>query len=193
MKEVPRPVTSARTMESLLRLYDEAFVTSAYKAILGRTPDPDGLQNYLTQVRGGVEKTHILAELSRSPEGRAKRLESPALRGEITFYTKRAASLWVRLLRRISNASTNSTQRQLRIVENQLYLLERELARQNKELGELLTYVMSINAKSVNPSACPNDSSNEHSINNSYPFNLSPDLARTFVELKAAIALRQTE
>ena len=191
--ETASPEASTATMESLLRLHDEAFVTSAYRAILGRTPDLGGLQNYLTQVRAGVEKAHILVELARSPEGRTRRLESPALGDAIDAHYKRASSFWNLLFRRISNASGKSAQYQLRRIENQLYILERELTQQNKQLAELFAYVISIAPEPVHSNAEHRDSNNERAADASYSPSLSSNLGRTFVELKAAIALARSE
>jgi hypothetical protein len=51
-------------------LDDEAFVRQAYQRLLDRPADPDGLQNYVSQLRSGMPKAQIVAELEGSPEGR---------------------------------------------------------------------------------------------------------------------------
>lgn len=51
---------------------DEKFIATAYACILGRSPDSDGLQYYLTRLRSGVEKLEILTQLRSGPEGASK-------------------------------------------------------------------------------------------------------------------------
>jgi FkbM family methyltransferase len=68
----PAPV-SAR-VEDLLALDGEAFVRGAYAAILGRTPDADGLSNYLAELNSGVRKEVIVSRLRESEEARRRKL-----------------------------------------------------------------------------------------------------------------------
>ena len=49
-------------------LYDRAFVTAAFRAILRRDPDVQGEAYYLERVRKGVSKHRILAQIKKSPE-----------------------------------------------------------------------------------------------------------------------------
>jgi FkbM family methyltransferase len=60
------------TLTSLTRLDSEEFVTNAYKAILGRSPDPSGLAYYLNRLTSGQTKYSILADLRFSKEGRSR-------------------------------------------------------------------------------------------------------------------------
>jgi hypothetical protein len=59
-----------RFIESLDGLDDQAFLGKAYISILGRPVDPSGFRDYLSQLRGGVRRSEICAELARSEEGR---------------------------------------------------------------------------------------------------------------------------
>jgi SAM-dependent methyltransferase len=49
-------------------LYDSAFVTAAFRAILRRDPDVQGEAYYLERVRKGMSKHRILAQIKKSPE-----------------------------------------------------------------------------------------------------------------------------
>ena len=49
---------------------DEAFVESAYREILGRPADQDGLNHYKELMRQGLGRTAVLLELARSDEFR---------------------------------------------------------------------------------------------------------------------------
>jgi hypothetical protein len=177
MKNSPPFEPPAHTLEQLLKLHDEAFVRSAYKAILGRAPDQGGLENYLSQVRAGIHKAHILAELAQSPEGRLKAAPVPGLHLAIAQYAKHASSVWVRMFRRLGNASVESTDRQLRIMDNRLYLVEQAVAQQTSQFVELLTLANQGAQQSVDYD----------------PSLLSPGVVRTFAELKAAIAEKQRQ
>lgn len=67
----------ASVLEELLACEDYPFIRRAYWVLLGREPDPGGLANYLDRLRSGTPKVQVLAELARSPEGRAKGTLAP--------------------------------------------------------------------------------------------------------------------
>jgi FkbM family methyltransferase len=71
-----RPISPAppADVHKLLELDGEAFVRAAYAAALNRTPEPDGLKNYLAELKSGVSKIVILSRLRKSEEGRRQRL-----------------------------------------------------------------------------------------------------------------------
>ena len=58
------------TLEGLLACEDAAFVRAAYRLVLGREVDAEGLGNYLEQLAEGLPREHMLASLSLSREGR---------------------------------------------------------------------------------------------------------------------------
>lgn len=58
-------------LNELLVYEDSSFVVHAYQAILGRDPDPEGLQYYLSRLRKGTRKTELLAQMRSSAEGEA--------------------------------------------------------------------------------------------------------------------------
>lgn len=67
-------------LNELLKYHDTDFITNAYKAILGRTPDTNGLDYYLKQLRNGeLCKAEILGHLRFSPEGRQKKISMKGL------------------------------------------------------------------------------------------------------------------
>ena len=57
-------------VKELLLLDGEEFVNRAYVTLFKRLPDPDGLVNYLTELRSGVSKLEIVSRLRKSTEGR---------------------------------------------------------------------------------------------------------------------------
>lgn len=60
-------------VNDLLHYHDHTFIWNAYRAILKREPDEEGLQQYLKSLRSGrFNKIDILASLRFSPEGKSK-------------------------------------------------------------------------------------------------------------------------
>lgn len=64
-----RSEASSSSMNDLLAYDDEQFVQRAYQVLLGRAPDPEGLGNYVEQLRNGVSKLQIASQLRMSDEG----------------------------------------------------------------------------------------------------------------------------
>jgi hypothetical protein len=197
----PRNATSlsesALTLEALLELPDKLFVTAAYQAVLGRAPDQGGLENYVSQVRTGIDKVRILSELARSPEGRMKSREVFGLSEAIAESCKRAPSIWRRLYRRLAGADIGSTERNLRIIDNRLRLTEQALAKQAEELADLRALALKLLANSgssdpFNPALDNHVAALSHVATRSDSISqLSPNVARIFLELKAAIAMKR--
>jgi hypothetical protein len=182
---------SAFTLEALLELPDTLFVIAAYQAVLGRAPDPGGLQNYVSQVRAGNDKVHILAELAQSPEGRMKSRELSGLSEAIVEFRKRAPSFWGRLYRRLAGTAGGSTERNLRVIDNRLRLAEQGLAKQAEQLADLRALALKLLANSGSSdliNQAPDNHGAEHSDSIS---QISPNVARIFLELKGAIAMKR--
>lgn len=60
----------ARVLARLLRVGDDDFVRDAYRALLGRDPDPKGSREYAGQLLAGAPRLQLLASLARSVEAR---------------------------------------------------------------------------------------------------------------------------
>ena len=182
---------SVLAIEALLKLQDKLFVTAAYQAIFGRNPDPGGLDTYVARVRAGDDKTHILTELAQSPEGRMCLRERPGLSKAIARCRTCAPSLLSRVCLRISGATTESAERRLRIIDNRLYLAEQGIAQQAEQLVDLRTLVLQMlwNVGSSDPAYVMSD--HQETVDVPRIWNSSPNLARTFAELKTAIAMKR--
>ncbi len=105
----------------LLDLYDEEFVRSCFMSLLRRPADLDGLGNYLRQVRSGVSRSQIIAELASSSEGR--KIERP-LRGlDALLEAERRArpNMLQRLLRRAGRNLFYPVEARINALENRLY------------------------------------------------------------------------
>lgn len=111
--------------DQLLALHDEAFVVAAYRSVLKRAPDPEGLEYYLAQVRDGTSRRDILARLRTSPEGRSVRAVVPKLTGIVRSYRWQAVPCLGKLLPRLGIGEPRSEYwRRIRAVENLMYRVE---------------------------------------------------------------------
>jgi O-antigen chain-terminating methyltransferase len=68
-------------VNDLLKYHDHQFVWNAYRALLKREPDEEGLRTYLKNLRSGrFNKIDVLASLRFSPEGRRNAVTIDGLR-----------------------------------------------------------------------------------------------------------------
>ena len=65
-----------KDVNELLEYDDKMFVSYAYRTLLGREPDPEGITYYLDRMRIGFSKISILAQIYCSDEAKTKKLES---------------------------------------------------------------------------------------------------------------------
>jgi ribosomal protein L29 len=128
MDQTSNSMRIAHTTEELLSLYDTSFVECAYRTILGREVDPSGLRNYLIQVRKGVSKGQIAAELAVSQEGRTRVIELPGIAELIKAYEPRRRTWISRLFRRAASQARQGLEMQLRSIENGVGMLANEMS-----------------------------------------------------------------
>lgn len=60
------------TLEQILAMDGKAFLTAAYRSLLGRRPDDEGLESYMTELRRNRSKPQILQAICTSPEASGK-------------------------------------------------------------------------------------------------------------------------
>ena len=63
---------------------DTGYVTALYQNVLGRSPDPDGLANWVARLGAGASRATVLLGFSQSPEGIAR--FAPILRTFLSYY-----------------------------------------------------------------------------------------------------------
>jgi hypothetical protein len=172
---------------ALLTLPDELFVTGAYQALLGRSPDSEGLKNYVAQVREGHDKADILAAIASSPEGRAKSQDRPALSAEIARHRVRPP-FWARLYHRLAGTALERMERRMRVIDNQLRLAEHRLADQEGQIDDLRSLVLEMLSNSDAGGAAPLGLEAADAAPRRRFSNISPGVARVFLELKQAMS-----
>jgi hypothetical protein len=128
-------------LDDLLAMYDAEFVREAYRLLLGRVPEPQGLDHYLGLVRQGFDKRHILMGIYSSPECKIRLATQPSLR---RFFPGHPAWLWPYIgyfLRQLDAwRSRAEVLRRLRIIDNDLYRYRTDSERQLRSLETLLSH-----------------------------------------------------
>ena len=87
-------MSTTQNIDQLLELNDAIFVEGAYQALLGRTPDLEGMRYYLDRLRAGHAKAEIIAQIAASPETRSRGTDLPGLREVASTYKKTRFWLW---------------------------------------------------------------------------------------------------
>lgn len=114
-------------LAEFLVLHDRSFVRAAYLAILRREPDPDGAENYLTQVRSGEHKAKLLSQFLDSPEARQHRTQIHGLQAHLRIIRLCELPIVGRFLSALFfMATVNSHLRDLRVLENHVIRIAEE-------------------------------------------------------------------
>jgi Domain of unknown function (DUF4214) len=133
-------LTIASTLTELLAYNDKQFVQCAYQTLLGRSPDPEGLAYYLSRLRTGFSKIQILKQLRMSSEGREHGARLPSLDIAIQRHRKGRYPIIGWLFRLFYGIEGNHpTERKLRGIENEIYLLSDESHRRFNQLETALS------------------------------------------------------
>jgi hypothetical protein len=107
-----------RDANELLALHDATFVRAAYRSLLGRPADDEGMRFYVGRLRAGVSKDQVVLELADSPEA--------TQRGEFTLPGLQALrmrqpsppSIAQRIFKRLLGPALEPILTRLRIIEN---------------------------------------------------------------------------
>lgn len=126
-----RTTTAMDTIEhvdQLLDMHEGAFVQAAYRALLGREPDIEGLRYYLGRLRQGYEKSDLIAQIATSPEARSNgRPELPGV--SLILARKRSANRWYKRL----FTGDRRAARQINRLESELDRVGRQITRLESE------------------------------------------------------------
>ncbi|HLX29238.1 MAG TPA: methyltransferase domain-containing protein [Casimicrobiaceae bacterium] len=86
-------------LDDFLAYHDADFVRNAYRALLGREPDPEGGTRYLAKIRSGqLSRVEVLGRIRYSPEGKASRVRVDGLAIPFALRTARRVPVLGRLL-----------------------------------------------------------------------------------------------
>lgn len=98
----------------ILELGGGAFIDAAYRATLGRQPDPSGQKYYQDCLARGVPKATVLVALASSPEGRGRKILCDGMPELLAMNRRGRNPLWQWLFRSLR-------------IERQTYRLEWKL------------------------------------------------------------------
>jgi FkbM family methyltransferase len=196
----PNTLTVATTVDELLSRHDSAFVSSAYQALLGRNADPEGMKYYLQRLRTGIARIQIVAQLYLSTEGKARAVKLAGLDAAIKRYQWSQNPLVGWMVKRFGGVEGNtSIERELRSIENQLYLLGEESDQRISQMEKSLATFRHLVMHLTQPSATALFSTPQTSVdvaNASPPQTPEPDELKhlstrarnIYFQLKAAVA-----
>lgn len=126
-----RTISAMDTIEhvdQLLEMHDGAFIQAAYRALLGREPDLEGLRYYLGRLRLGYDKSDLIAQIATSPEARTN--GKAELAGvSLILARKRSANRWYKRL----FTGDRRAARQINRLESELDRLGRQVTRLESE------------------------------------------------------------
>jgi FkbM family methyltransferase len=94
-------------VNQLFGLRDSAFVAAAYGVLLGRAPDQQGQEYYLSRLKAERDRAQIIYELATSNEAKGRRHDLPGLDSLIRSKRPRMVNVrnWIRRLVGIDNAA----------------------------------------------------------------------------------------
>jgi len=115
--------SSQLSFSNLLQHHGEDFIRFAYKAILNREPDPDGLNFYLSKLKSGAyTKTDIICALRFSKEGRKYQVKIKGLFPRCVYSFLKKISFLGYIIRTVKNFFTLSKiETRLNVIENSFY------------------------------------------------------------------------
>jgi FkbM family methyltransferase len=116
-----------KDLGALLAEHDQMFVITAYRTILKRDPDSDGLRYYVGRLRSGYPKLHLLHQLRSSSESDVVGQQLPDLDRAIRQYRLAQMPVLGGIFRLFLRAERNlPSDCRLRAVENEIQMLREE-------------------------------------------------------------------
>ncbi len=132
--------TIVPSLSSLLSRHDVDFIECAYQTLLGRAPDPEGLNYYVGQLRTGISKMQILTALHFSNEGKSQPLSILGLEKAIKLHRMGQYPIIGGIFRWINKTEGKSPiECKLRALENQIFLIRHDNLRQLNQIEEKLS------------------------------------------------------
>ena len=115
--------SSRLSLSDLLQHHGKDFIRFAYRAILNREPDPDGLNFYLFKLKSGAyTKTDIICALRFSKEGRKHKIKIKGLFPRCVYSFLKKISFLGYIIRIVKNFFTLSKiETRLNVLENSFY------------------------------------------------------------------------
>lgn len=133
--------TIASTLPELLSYNDQQFVQCAYRTLLGREPDSEGMGYYLNRLRSGFRKIEILAQLKSSSEGKSQASTIPGLETIVAKYRRERYPLIGWIFKVFNNIQgNNSIDQEIRSIGNKIFLIQQEFDRRFDKLEQQIAF-----------------------------------------------------
>jgi Domain of unknown function (DUF4214) len=154
----PLKIKAAKNIQELMSYNDIEFIQCAYKTMLGRGADTEGMTYYLSKIRAGHAKQHLLAQIYISKECQDFIQKSPQLKENTKSFQWLKRPIIGNLIRRIGLLIDHTNLKmQLRSIENTLYIFQQELKIQKnlntESLGDERGENSSLNLLTLSPNA----------------------------------------
>lgn len=184
------------SLDDLLACHDKQFIFYAYKILLGREPDPEGLNYYLGWVRKGYSKIQILSQLRLSAEGKTQAETLSGLDRAIRCYKRGQYPLIGWLFRRSNSEGNHAIERKLRCIENQIFLLSDESSLRFNQLEmaiSRLNELVVLSQTRTDQEPTITDTTNSPILESSEVNNLSHGARSIYLQLKNMVAANAKE
>lgn len=132
---------AATTLEELLAYDDADFVYCAYRTLLKRMPDEEGLQYYTARIRSGINKMQIVVQLISSSEMVGSSATLPGLKNAVSRWKRSRLPVVGRLFLPPDAGGSASLERKLISVQNSLALLAEDAAARFEKIDARLTNI----------------------------------------------------
>jgi hypothetical protein len=119
---------SRQDLDRLMYYHDKLFVSLAYKLLLGREPDPTGMEHYLDRLRGGEDRREISFLIAKSDEAQS-RIDTSGLFNSYEIWRKvqRIPVVGSLILLCIAVVRIKSVVREFRRVQNAVFGIFQEI------------------------------------------------------------------
>lgn len=117
------PIVAATSVDELLAYHDADFIHCAYTTLLGRVPDPEGMNYYLHRLRAGRAKIAIIDQLLSSVEAKNYNASVAGLKQALGRYRWEKMPIIGMLFRK------DTIVQEIRQIESNMYRLNQDMNR----------------------------------------------------------------
>lgn len=132
-----------KTIDDLMALHDDRFITALYRRLLGREPDSIGHAGYLRSLRRGDAKLALVRDIVTSEEGKSKLIDLGGLDKAMKRYEDRTRSLFTRWrFRHSADYGRSKRARDARAQINQVFGFEDRVSARLENMERMLDGVV---------------------------------------------------
>ena len=137
--------STAASFQELLAYEDQLFITSCYLTLLKREPDINGKNYYLSRLRSGFTKMHIINQIFSSDERKNCEVELPGLNIAIKHFKRSEQIVIGSVFKKMYGIEGNSTiERSQRALENRLHLINLKIDHHSSKIQSEILQLQNI-------------------------------------------------